>query len=146
MPPQPSLHATVHLPCSHLAARPNSTRGTNSPSRFGTNVAIDHAPTLSVLRHWAAQSAQRECHVPVQPHLLPPHSSCTPARHRARNTTTPSPCAATHPHAHAPPRFAGHVTETALFPTTRRNHRRGHLPPWTQHTVPSLTAAHGSQW
>jgi hypothetical protein len=86
---------------------------------------------------WAPRPRRARNGVPVHPALAWPRTAHTLAWHRAPVSKPPLPCAATHRHAHATPRFAGHVTETTPFLTARGNHRHRRPHAWTQCTTPS---------
>jgi hypothetical protein len=146
MDAQHGQHGTNRLPCCHLAASPASTPWTNSPSHLCPSPTVQRTPTVPVKRRRAVQSAQSMPLVPVHPHLVQPLSSRTPAWHRAADAMPPSPCLAVHRHAPTAHRFTPRHSENCRAPAEPPSHRHSPPVPWTQHTMPPRTAAHGTQW
>jgi hypothetical protein len=102
-------------------------------------------PTVPVRRHRAAQSAQSMQPVPVHPRPVKPRFARTPARHRATDATTPSPCTAMHRHAPTAHRFTHCRSETTRVAAKPASHRHRLHAPWTWRTMPSQHTAHDAQ-
>jgi hypothetical protein len=137
---------TDHPLHCHLATNLALDPWINSTSPFCPRPTVRRTPTMPGKRCRAAQSARSvppfQCdHAPSSPALHAHRHGIEPSM---RRHPRPAPrCTKTTPTAH---RFTPRRSKNRRAPAEPPSHRHRPPVPWTQHTMPRRTAAHGTQW